>query len=335
MRNSCSDILDDNSKVTNAFPVHQPNDQYASNTSKSEAVQYIHPGYFQNRKSTIDEATRLMMTVDRLENYVDMLKKKNDELNDFVNIEAHEIRSPLMPILGIAEILELEFQETGMDQISIRKDQVESILRNAKKLTKIASEILDVTKIERQLLVLKKKDFDLNRLISDTVADFTKVAVKRNITLLFCNSDDIIRSSFGNLEPNMSDKKIFVFGDLLRIGQVISNILDNALKQTETGGKVTISTCKNLHKGSLRGAEGHEQIEYAIRITDSGPGIDHQLLSDGRLFSKFSSTESNGTGLGLYISRKIVEAHGGNIWAENNSNGGASFTFTVPLQCVS
>jgi signal transduction histidine kinase len=115
------------------------------------------------------------------------------------------------------------------------------------------------------------------------------------------------------------DDDIEVYADKERIMQVLGNLLSNALKFTKQG---TITILPE---------QSNDKSQLTVKVTDTGLGIDHALLL--RLFTKFATKSDKGTGLGLYISKSIVEAHGGRIWAENNSDGrGATFTFTMPIQ---
>jgi len=302
---------------------------------KSEAQHLADKGSSQASDSLVDRYNMLTTTINKLKESAHELKERNKELNDFVSIGAHEIRAPLMPILGIAEILELESEETSGEEISIRKDQVESIIRNSQRLAKIASEILDVTKIEGKLLVLKRKEFDLNKLILKIINDYKKTAVKNHIKIIYqhYHHNDIHNSSLGVELKGNNESEVCVFADIVRIAQVISNLLDNAIRYAGCGGTIKVSLTSKNRICSLIEEEDHKQFESIINITDSGSGIDSQLLESNRLFSKFSSNDPSGTGLGLYISKKIIEAHEGRIWAQNNPDKqGASFTFTLPLQ---
>ena len=298
---------------------------------KSDAQPLAEDEHSQSYQSLVDRYDRLVKYVEKLEGSVDELKKRNDELNDFVSIGAHELKAPLMPILGIAELLELELGETGKNEIRVRKDEVESIIRNTHRLSKIASEILDVSKIESRLLVLRKKAFDLNELILKTINDYKKIALQKNVKIIYQQYNGISTPSLGvDLKVN-NGTKTFVFADLGRIAQVISNLLDNAIRYTGSGGNITVSMTKKIGKTGNR--KDQKQFESIMDVTDSGSGIDPELLEGDRLFSKFSSKNPLGTGLGLYISKKIVEAHDGKIWAQNNPDKkGASFKFTLPLR---
>jgi signal transduction histidine kinase len=228
------------------------------------------------------------------------LKKHQKLQQEFIDMAAHELRTPIQPILGLADVLR--------DRVSDKYERglLEVIVRNAKRLQRFSTEILDVTKIEGSLLRLSKIQIDLNKKIENVITDIqngadTEMNGKKN------------KIVFQRREP------ITVYADKDRIYQVISNLLTNALKYTDNG-TVTINAYLNHN------AHNNEAI---VTISDTGRGIDLQVIS--KLFSKFTTTSLSGTGLGLYISKGIIEAHGGKIWAENNSNGlGATFSFSLP-----
>jgi signal transduction histidine kinase len=297
--------------------------------SKARQERYSHA-----YRSLVNNYNTLATTIENLKVSVHELKRKNNEQNDFVSIAAHELKAPLMPILGIAELLELELEESGREEISIKRDQIDGIIRNARRLAKFASEILDVTKIEGQLLVLRKKDFDLNELILETVNDYRKMLIKKNAKVRY-QQNSIDNSSLTMDRDESDESKMVIFADRVRITQVISNLLDNAIRYTNPGGNIIIFTAKtNVSERDYEDSEeSHEQFETKVSIIDSGSGVDSTLLNSNKLFSKFGSNEPSGTGLGLYISKKIIEAHDGKIWAENNADTkGAAFTFTLPLK---
>ena len=179
---------------------------------------------------------------------------------------------------------------------------VDIIFRNAKRLQGLTEDILDVTRIESHSLKLKKKEFNLKDVIVNCINDLTLNRQNNK-------QRDDIKISY---EP----RDIFVQADKGRISQVMSNLLSNALKFTTDGGISIISEEKDN--------------QAIVRIKDTGTGIDSELFP--RLFSKFASRSFSGTGLGLFIAKSIVEAHGGRIWAENNIDGkGATFSFALPL----
>jgi signal transduction histidine kinase len=179
---------------------------------------------------------------------------------------------------------------------------VTPILRNSRRLQRLSEDILDVTRIESQTLKLSKEKFDLSDVILSIIGDYR--------SLLFDSENNNTLNIV--YEPN----SISVYADKERVSQVISNLLSNAFKFTT--------------KGTIRLTADREGSETIVRIMDTGQGIDTEVLP--KLFTKFTTKSSSGTGLGLFISKSIIEAHGGRIWAENNSDGiGATFSFTLPI----
>ena len=316
LQNNSSAALNDNCNDSNSLDADS---NYAAEGLRRKSNAQPQERYSHAYRSLVNNYNMLAITIENLEVSVNELKKRNNEQIDFVSIAAHELKAPLMPILGIAELLQLELEESGREEISIRKDQIEGIIRNARRLAKIASEILDVTKIEGQLLVLRKKDFDLNELMHETVNDYKKMLIKKDVKVIY-QQNSIDNSSLALDRDERDESKMFIFADRLRITQVISNLLDNAIRYTNPGGNITIFTAKTnvSERDSNESKESHEQLETTVSIIDSGSGVDSLLLKSNKLFSKFGSNEPSGTGLGLYISKKIIEAHGGKIWAENN-----------------
>ena len=242
----------------------------------------------------------------------EQLKAYNIMQRDFINIAAHELRTPIQPILGLSQVVSPKVGEEEREHMKV-------IIRNAKRLQRLTENILDVTKIDNHSLKLQKERFNLIDLISRIVQDFRNQIDNPNL-LLVCQ-----------FEEKQEDKNdlTFVRADKSRLIQVISNLLSNAIKFTNEG---IISV--NVEKQVKEKEKGIRQDEAIITVRDVGVGIDSKLLD--RLFSKFATKSFAGTGLGLFISKNIVEAHGGRIWAENNSDGrGASFIFTLPLDKIS
>ena len=153
----------------------------------------------------------------------------------------------------------------------------------------------------------------------ETVNDYKKMLIKKDVKVIY-QQNSIDNSSLALDRDERDESKMLIFADRLRITQVISNLLDNAIRYTNPGGNITIFTAKTnvSERDSNESKESHEQLETTVSIIDSGSGVDSLLLKSNKLFSKFGSNEPSGTGLGLYISKKIIEAHGGKIWAENN-----------------
>src|ERR687893_1111268 len=234
--------------------------------------------------------------------------KESDRMKDeFVNIAAHELRTPIQPILGLSEIIRPKVN-------AIDREYVDVIVRNAKRLHRLTEEILDVTKIESQSLKLKKEEVNLKDVIETCIND--------EIVNKHSNSNDDERKPKILYQP----KDILLRADRIRISQVISNLLSNAIKFSPGG---TISIVSDLNSNSSKDNNDSDN-EAIVNIKDNGHGIDQEMLP--KLFSKFATKSFAGTGLGLFICKSIIEAHGGSIWAENNPDGkGATFSFTLPL----
>ena len=208
---------------------------------------------------------------------------------------------------------------------------LEAILRNANRLHQLTEDILDVTRIESNTLKLKKERFNLNDVIVDAVEDYREQIANGNVKLMY--------------EPG-NNNTFVVEADRRRVTQVISNLLNNSLKFTKEGTVTVTTTIKRKdvvdrdNRGEGGGGGGGRE-EVLIAVKDTGSGIDPGLMP--RLFTKFATKSYQGTGLGLFISKSIVEAHGGKIWAENNNNGsdsdrnhkGATFYFTLPVVAMS
>jgi signal transduction histidine kinase len=226
--------------------------------------------------------------------------KNHDRLQkEFINIAAHELRTPIQPILSLTEVLRSKIKDT--EQLAM----LDAAIRNAKRLRRLTEDILDITKIEGKSLQLEKEQFNLYEVILNVVQDYRNQQTENSTIDIKILSD----------EPN---KEIVVNADKSRIAQVISNLLSNAIKFTKQGTVLITIEKKKDNK------------EVVVRIKDTGSGLDPEILP--RLFSKFASKSFKGTGLGLFISKNIVEAHDGKIWAENNADGkGATFTFNLPI----
>src|SRR5215469_2920774 len=248
----------------------------------------------------------------------DLITKYNKQ-REFVSLAAHELRSPIMPILGTLELIEFEFEEAGKKEITLKIEHFERLVRNVKRLERLASEILDVTKIDDQSLRLNKEYLNLKELVLDLVNDHKRELQKSNSStkLLYeFKIEEEISAGQDNFSPD-----IFINADKIRINQVLDNLLTNAIKFTKEG-IVSISITKQK-----KGENYTDTIIVSVR--DTGTGIHPEILPS--LFSKFGSRSEMGTGLGLFISKNIVEAHGGKIWGENNADGkGATFVFTLP-----
>jgi len=218
---------------------------------------------------------------------------------EFINVAAHELRTPIQPILSVTQILHSKIKDSQQQEF------LDIIYRNAKRLNKLSEEILYVTRLETQTLELKKEQFNLNEVILHVIDDIvlSKEFTSKNLKLLY--------------EP----QDILLQGDKSRIAVVISNLLSNAVKFTAEGA-ITISVQEGKD-------DKNEKNWVIVNVKDTGRGIDASILP--RLFTKFASKSYQGTGLGLFISKGIVEAHLGKIWGKNNVDGkGATFSFSLP-----
>jgi two-component system, OmpR family, sensor histidine kinase VicK len=226
---------------------------------------------------------------------------------EFINVAAHELRTPIQPILTTVGLLHSNKGHVSNQQMD---DSLEMIHRNAQRLKRLAEDILDVTKIETQSLILNKERLNLNDVVKSAIKD-----VKNQIQDRWGGRTQILYESKG-------DDTIFIHADRYRVAQLVANLLSNALKFVKRyDGIVSMSIEKK------EGADG--QGVALVSIKDNGTGIDPDIFP--RLFEKFASKSFKGTGLGLFICRSIVEAHGGRIWAENNIDNGAIFHFTLPI----
>jgi signal transduction histidine kinase len=283
------------------------------------------------------------------------VENTNSMQREFINVAAHELRTPIQSVLGYTELLLEGETDDRKKQALIR------ILHQSERLRKLASDILDVARIEGKTFRLTMKPLNLNSAIANIIKDYVnrlenykshEITAKKLSNVNVSNDDK--RSKYGKtmitkllFKSKLKDEEhIFIEADKERLTQVIDNILDNAFKFTDAEGSVTVTLVKQeAHSPPRKPRQLGEQIEqrqrdlgqqkqqqqYAnIIIRDTGTGIDPQILP--RLFSKFATKSHRGTGLGLHISKNIIEAHGGKIWAENNGNGkGATFTIALPL----
>ena len=231
------------------------------------------------------------------------LKVHDKMQKEFINIASHEIKTPLQAILSASQLLQMYPER--------QKKFASAIQRNAIRLQRLSNDILDVAKIESRSLKLNKELFDLNELISNIVEDYKTIIIKDNHSV--------------KLYFKPSNYALFVEADKERIAGVISNLLSNAIKFTKKG-EIFVSIRKENSKSINPFA--------LVTVKDNGEGIDPEILP--KIFSKFITKSYEGLGLGMYISKNIVEAHEGKIWTENknnnkNGNPGAIFYFTLPL----
>lgn len=237
------------------------------------------------------------------------LKAYSKMQREFINNAAHELRTPIQPILGITEILrfggELDKQKLN--------ESLDIILRNARRLSELADNVLSVSLIESQSLKLEKELFNLNGIIVDNIKSakrqFLPIGTKSNLKIIYDRASE-------------TEADVYVNADKYKISQVVYNLLNNAIKFTKEGS-ITISVKR-------KGGEEENKKAIVVSVKDTGEGIDSEMLP--RLFTRFATKSFAGTGLGLFVSKHIIEAHDGEIWAENNAEGkGATLSFTLTL----
>ena len=228
----------------------------------------------------------------------EQLKMQGKMQREFINIASHEMKTPIQAILSYSQLLQMYPER--------QKEFTQAINRNSLRLQRLSNDILDVAKIESRSLKLNKEIFDLNEVISNIIEDHKSIIAKENyrVKLLFYPSKETL----------------LVEADKERIVGVISNLLSNAIKFTKEG-EIFVSTEMK---------EDNNNNYALVTVKDTGDGIDPEILP--KIFSKFITKSFEGIGLGLYISKYILEAHSGKILAENNIDGkGATFSFTLPL----
>jgi len=241
-------------------------------------------------KKEVDLKTKELKTAN------EKLKELDKMKDEFIGIASHELRSPLQPILGFAELA----KSGDIDQ----KEAWDGVLQLTSKLQDLANAVLDVSKIESNRLELQLEKIKINDLILD-ITKSQKINLKKPV---------IIRENF--------DENVEVEIDKIRIGQVLRNLLNNAMKFTPRG---TISITTHVYQ---------DENKIQVKISDTGLGIPEEILP--KIFEKFvtkgiKNGEQTGTGLGLFLCKGIIQAHGGEITAQNKFDVGAIFEFTIPI----
>ena len=272
--------------------------------TKANFIEAVGLATYSNSKPTVMSYVSIFKNLWKQVYLYEQLKTHDKMQKEFINIASHEMKTPTQAIIGYADLMRKHPEK--------REDMMQAISRNAIRLQRLTNDILDVTRIDSNTLNLHKERFDLDDLIVSVVQDYVSYIEKETLSvkLLYNFKRDI-------KEP------LFVDADKDRITQVISNLLANAIKFTSKRKDGVISVSAERKKNS-------NQEEVIVSIKDTGEGINPEIQP--RLFTKFATASFSGTGLGLYISKGIVEAQGGKMWAENNPEGkGATFTFTLPL----
>jgi signal transduction histidine kinase len=366
----------------------------------------------ESSKSLIESNVRLKEREEVIRVQYDRLKESEKIKDEFINTAAHELRTPIQPILGLTDIVRSRIISPDGSNGRIFRDGdnatkrpegvlllLDVIIRNAKRLKQLTDNILDVTKIESHSFKLNKERFNIEQLIEETAEEQNitisdTILTNAEIKILLKVSNKVIEdiADIGTATafapavnaisptintPRREDYKIsnntnannranrsanavlesfWIEADKAKISQVLSNLLSNALssirlKAGEGEGRIIISVSRTQKRDRKNKFEVADKIhgrnssfnsddEIIVSITDNGQGIPPDVAQN--LFTKFVSGSDSGTGLGLYISKNIIEAHGGRIWARNNeaaaademaaiSSTGATFSFALPV----
>jgi two-component system, OmpR family, sensor histidine kinase VicK len=265
--------------------------------SKLDFVKAIGLSTYSNSEPTVVSYVSIFEGLSMQADLNEQLKTHSQMQKEFINIAAHELRTPAQSILGFSELA-----VTSNGLTAELQDLLNPIYDNATRLSKLIEDVLSITKIESRTLNLDKVKLNINESIASVISDLkNQIRTPKRLHIELLNSK----------------KPLYVMADKLRLYQVIANLVGNAIKFTQEGN---ISIGTKIEDGS----------DLVVSVKDSGKGIESHILP--RLFTKFTTMSNSGTGLGLYISKSIIEAHGGKMWAENNSKGkGATFSFSLPI----
>ena len=292
-------------------------------TKQKPTIDAIGLASYSNSLPTVLSYISVFETLRKQTELLERLKYHDKIQQEFINIAAHELRNPIQPILGLSKIVKDKIQDKD------QRDLLDIIIKNTNRLKSLTEDVLDVTRIESNKLPLNKKSVCIWELVHPIIKEF-----RHNLE---DNNNDIqFELKFNNLNPN----SVNVFVDRNRISQVITNLINNSIKFipksndsiVNNKGMINISVEKTKTNTDYKTNNIPVVDWITISIKDNGKGIDSEIFP--RLFTKFASKSFQGTGLGLYICKSIIEAHGGKIWAENNSNDGekgATFSFSLPL----
>ena len=263
--------------------------------SKPDFMEAVGLSTYSNSEPTVVSYVSIFEALWKQAELVNQLEAHDKLQREFINIASHEMKTPTQAILGYSELLETDPKNNT--------EIIASLKRNASRLQRLTNDILEVSRIESQTLKLNKEKVNINEKIREIIDDVrSQVQNPNDLQIIFSETK----------------RPVHLQADKTRLYQVIANLLTNAIKFTNVG-TITVNAEVNDNNNEL-----------IVTVKDSGEGIHSDIIP--RLFTKFATKSNVGTGLGLYISKNIIEAHGGRIWAENNRDGkGANFTFTLPL----
>jgi signal transduction histidine kinase len=299
-----------------------------SNT-KSAAISYV---------AIFESLWKQVELIEQVNSLCKQLKDQQTDQREFISIAAHELRAPIQPILGLAEVLKSR-QEVQMEK---QRELLSVIIRNAKRLKELTENILDITRIENKSLELQKEPVNIDEIVIGVFNDaLDEPEFSRNIRLVY-NHDKNIK--FDSALPSSHSDSSIAFGstrkgpslsvkaDKSRLTQVMTNLVGNAIKFSNKGDTITVSVSEEKGVRDFKKSEDDSSWNKVllVRVEDTGKGIHPEIMP--RLFKKFASKSEKGMGLGLFISKNIVEAHGGEIWADTpKKEKGAAFSFTIPI----
>lgn len=262
------------------------------------------PLMFDDKDPSNDQIVFVMRDISRL-------KEIDQAKSDFVSMASHELRTPLTIINGyISLFMNGDLGDINDPALAHYRTVFSQIQKSTDRLNKLVEDLLNVSRIEQGRLNLTLEKINLELLVRDVIEEMDRHAKNKNHRLEFISSP----TSFLDLPPVV---KI----DHGKIKEVLINLIDNAVKYTEPGGVITVTLKK-------------DRQDIIVSIRDTGVGIPRQLIP--RVFEKFQRLEGSyvkdtvGTGLGLYIVRELVRAHGGRVWVESTIGQGSTFSFSLP-----
>jgi signal transduction histidine kinase len=308
--------------------IHEALGSAVYSNTKSAAISYV---------AIFESLWKQVELIEQVNSLCKQLRDQQTDQREFISIAAHELRAPIQPILGLAEVLKSR-QEVQMEK---QRELLSIIIRNAKRLKELTENILDITRIENKSLELQKEPLDIDEIVVGVYNDaLDDSEFSRNIRLIYNHNKT--RKFDSALSPSRSESvlpsgsadkgsSLPVKADRLRLTQVMTNLIGNAIKFSNEGDTVIVSVSEEDSIQDFKRREnGTRDRVLLVRVEDTGKGIDPEIMP--RLFKKFASKSEKGMGLGLFISKNIVEAHGGEIWADIPSKeNGAAFSFTIPI----
>ena len=245
-----------------------------------------------------------------LQNSIDLLRSqelKDEQKNNFIAMASHELKTPITSIKGYVQLLlnafDKEKGEKPLPPLLVRSSLI-SVDKQIARLTRLISELLDLTKIETGTLDLKKEKFSMNELAIETIEDILYTNTKHRINLFH-------------------DFEGYVHADKDRIGQVMINFLTNAIKYSPNSDKIDVTIRRTINN------------EIAFSVKDYGIGIDKE--EQKKIFERFYRAQGKeeqtypGFGIGLFIANEFVQKHGGRLTVDSEKGKGSEFTFTLPI----